>query len=263
MTIETIGEHLLLERDGRVAILTVNRAEARNSMTFEMYDGIHDTCEAVERDPEVRVMVLRGAGDRAFASGTDIKQFLTFRTRDDALTYEGRITRVLRRISAMTKPTIAMVQGDAVGGGLFMALACDLRVAAEHARFGAPVARTLGNSLAPFSFTLIASTIGLTRAREMLLTTRLLDTLEAKAIGLVDRVYPLGDLEKEVRTLAGQIATYAPLTLAAVKEATRRVRENFVIPDAEEIVLSCYLSEDFQEGVRAFLEKRAPRWQGR
>ena len=165
MTIDTIGEHLLLERDGRVAILTINRAEARNSMTFQMYDGIHGTCDVVERDPELRVLVLRGAGERAFASGTDIKQFLTFRTRDDALTYEGRITRVLRRISAMTKPTIAMVQGDAVGGGLFMSLACDLRVAADHARCGAPVARTLGNSLAPFSFTLIASTIGLTRAR--------------------------------------------------------------------------------------------------
>ena len=125
------------------------------------------------------------------------------------------------------------------------------------------MARTLGNSLAPFSFTLIASTLGLTRAREMLLTTRLLDAAEAKSIGLADRVHPMGELEKEVRTLAGQIATYAPLTLAAVKEATRRVRENVVIPDAEEIVLSCYLSEDFQEGVRAFLEKRPARWQGR
>jgi enoyl-CoA hydratase/carnithine racemase len=262
-TTTTIGEHLLLERDGRTAILTINRADARNSMTFEMYDGIHDTCDVIERDPAIRVLVLRGAGDRAFASGTDIKQFLTFKTRDDALTYEGRITRVLRRISALTKPTIAMVQGDAVGGGLFMSLACDLRVAADHARFGAPVARTLGNSLAPFSFTLIASTIGLTRAREMLLTTRLLDAAEAKAVGLVDRVHPGAELETAVRTLAGQMATYAPLTLAAVKEATRRVRENFVIPDAEEIVLSCYLSEDFQEGVRAFLEKRPPRWEGR
>ncbi len=258
-----LGEQLLLERDGPIAILTFNRPDARNAMTFEMYEGLHDACEELDKDPRIRVLILRGAGDQSFAAGTDIRQFLTFKTRADALDYEGRITRVLRRISAMTKPTIAMVQGDAIGGGLFMALACDLRLAAEHARFGAPVARTLGNSLAPFSFTLIAATVGLVRARELLLTARLIDAAEAKALGLVDRVHPAAELDARVRELAGQMAEYAPLTLAAVKEATRRVRENFVVPDAEDIVLSCYLSQDFQEGVRAFLEKRKANWQGR
>src|SRR2546427_121799 len=134
---------LLLEQDGAVAVVTINRPEARNAMTFAMYEALHDACERLDRDPGVRVVVLRGAGDRAFASGTDIHQFLTFKTREDALGYEARISRVLSRIAALTKPTIAMVQGDAVGGGMFMALACDLRLAAPHARFGAPVARTL------------------------------------------------------------------------------------------------------------------------
>jgi enoyl-CoA hydratase/carnithine racemase len=257
-----IGNDLLLERDGRIAILTLNRPAARNAMTFEMYDGLHDACDELDQDPQVRVLVLRGAGDTSFAAGTDIRQFLAFKTREDALGYEGRITRVLRRLSAMTKPTVAMVQGDAVGGGLFMALACDLRVAAEHARFGAPVARTLGNSLAPFSFTLMASTVGLVRAREILLTARLLGAAEAQALGLVDHVHPAAELDTRVRELAGRMAEHAPLTMAAVKEATRRVRENFVVPDAEDIVLSCYLSQDFQEGVRAFLEKRKANWQG-
>ena len=135
---------LVFERRERVAWVTFNRPEARNAMTFDMYDDLHDLCEQVDADPEIRVLVLRGAGDKSFAAGTDIRQFLAFETREDALGYEARIGRVLRRLAAVTKPSIAMVQGDAIGGGLFLSLACDLRFAVEHARFGAPVARTLG-----------------------------------------------------------------------------------------------------------------------
>ncbi|HEV8641979.1 MAG TPA: enoyl-CoA hydratase/isomerase family protein [Methylomirabilota bacterium] len=255
--------HLLLERDGRVATLTFNRPQARNAMTFEMYEELHDICERLDKDQAIRVLVLRGAGDKAFVSGTDIRQFLTFKTREDALEYEGRITRVLGRLHGMTKPTIAMVQGDAVGGGLFMSLACDLRLAAEHARFGAPVARTLGNCTAPLAFSLLAATIGPVRARNLLLTARLADAAEAKAIGLVDEVHPAAALPARVRELAVHLAELAPLTLAAVKEATRRVTASASLRDAEDIILSCYLSQDFQEGVRAFLAKRKPDWQGR
>jgi enoyl-CoA hydratase/carnithine racemase len=259
----TADDSLRVERDGRVTVLTFNRPEARNAMTFEMYERLHDLCEQVDRDPEVRVLVLRGAGDKAFVSGTDIRQFLEFRTREDALQYEGRITRVLGRLHRMTKPTVAMVQGDAVGGGLFMALACDLRLAAEHARFGAPVARTLGNCTAPLAFTLLSSTIGPVRARNLLLTARLMDTAEARAVGLVDEVHPAAALGARVQELARHLSELAPLTLAAVKEATRRVTAPAALRDAEDLILSCYLSQDFQEGVRAFLAKRKANWQGR
>ena len=254
---------LVFERRERVAWVTFNRPDARNAMTFDMYDDLHDLCEQVDKDPEIRVLVLRGAGDKSFAAGTDIRQFLEFETREDALGYEARIGRVLRRLAAVTKPSIAMVQGDAVGGGLFLSLACDLRFAVEHARFGAPVARTLGNCTAPFSFTLVASTIGMVRAREILIRARLVGAAEAKTIGLVDEVYPAAELEAKVQEQATRLTEHAPLTMAAVKEATRRMRDVFALDNAEDIILSCYLSQDFKEGARAFLEKRKPNWQGR
>ena len=157
---------VLVERDGPTAIVTFNRPDARNAMTFEMYDALHDLCERLDADRDVRVLLLKGAGDRAFASGTDIRQFLDFKTEQDALGYEARLSRTLSRLAGMRKPTIAMAQGDAVGGGFFIALACDLRLAAPHARFGVPVARTLGNFLAPVSLSLMAATVGPVRARE-------------------------------------------------------------------------------------------------
>jgi enoyl-CoA hydratase len=261
--IETIAGHLTFERDDRVALVTVNRPEARNAMTFEMYEGLHDLCDRLDADSAIRVVILRGAGDKAFVSGTDIRQFLTFKTREDALTYEARISRVLNRLAAVTKPTIAMIQGDAVGGGMFMALACDLRLAAEHARFGAPIARTLGNFAAPASLALLVATVGPIRAREMVLTARLIPADEARAMGLVDQVHPAADLPARTRELAGRIAEHAPLTMAAVKEATRRYIAGVAPKDLEDLILSCYLSQDFQEGVRAFLDKRKPDWQGR
>src|SRR2546427_4999004 len=256
-------DHLLLEQDGAVAVVTFNRPEARNAMTFEMYEALHDACERLDRDPGVRAVVLRGAGDRSFASGTDIRQFLTFKTTEDALGYEARVSPVLSRIAGMTKPTIAMLHGDAVGGRMFMALACDLRLAAPHARFGAPVARTLGNFVAPTSLALLVATVGPVRARELVLTARLVGAAEAKAIGLVDEVHPAGALAARTLGLAGEIAQHAPLTLAAAKEATRRLLAAQSPGSLEDLILSCYLSQDFQEGVRAFLEKRKPRWQGR
>jgi enoyl-CoA hydratase len=256
-------DHFLVERDGPTALLTFNRPDARNSMTFEMYEALHDACAALDADPSVRVLVLRGAGDRAFASGTDIRQFLDFETREDALGYEARLSRVLSRLAGMSKPTIAMLQGDAIGGGLFIALACDLRLAAPHARFGVPVARTLGNFLAPVSLSLLVAALGPGRARELVLTARLLGAEEAKASGVVDRIHPASELEARVRELAASLAEMAPLTIAATKEATRRMLAAITPTDLDDLIVSCYMSRDFHEGVRAFLEKRKPDWQGR
>jgi len=261
--IETVADHLTLEKTDRIAVVTVNRPEARNSMTFGMYDGLHALCDRLDGDASVRVVILRGAGDRAFVSGTDVRQFQAFKTREDALGYEARISRVLTRIAGLSKPSLAMIQGDAVGGGLFMSLACDLRLAAEHARFGAPIARTLGNFAAPVSLALMVAAVGPVRAREMILTARLIGAPEAKTLGLVDEVHPLPALEGRVRELAARIAEHAPLTMAATKEAIRRYIATVTPASLEDLILSCYLSQDFHEGVNAFLEKRKADWQGR
>jgi enoyl-CoA hydratase/carnithine racemase len=254
----------IFEQVGPVAWLTFNRPEARNAMTWEMYETLRETCERVDEDPDTRVLVLRGAGDKAFASGTDIRQFLEFKTREDALGYEERINRSIGRVADMRKPVIAAINGDAVGGGMFLALACDLLLAAEHVRFGVPVARTLGNFPNPKNLAQLIATIGVARARNLVLTARLIDAQEALRVGLVDEVLATDQLEDRARELANRIATLAPLTLSAVKEAARRVSASaFTIPDAEELMLSCYLSQDFQEGVRAFLEKRTSEWQGK
>src|SRR3712207_4174372 len=140
-----MSDDTIFKQDGPVAILTLNRPDARNAMTWEMYEALREACERVDRDPATRVLVLRGAGDKAFVSGTDIRQFLEFKTAEDALGYEARLDQSIGQLYRMQKPTIAMVQGDAVGGGMFMALTCDIRIVAEHTRYGVPVARTLGN----------------------------------------------------------------------------------------------------------------------
>jgi len=256
-------EAIRYEAADGVGTITLNRPDVHNAMNEAMRRDLYACFAGLITDDSVRVVVVTGSGDKAFVSGTDIRQFQAFKTRQDALGYEARISRVLNRLAAVTKPTIAMIQGDAVGGGMFMALACDLRLAAEHARFGAPIARTLGNFAAPASLALLIATVGPIRAREMVITARLIAAGEAQAMGLVDQVHPAAELSARTRELAARIGQHAPLTMAAVKEATRRYIAGVAPKDLEDLILSCYLSQDFQEGVRAFLDKRKPDWQGR
>ena len=254
---------LICEIDGAVAWLTFNRPEARNAMTWAMYDGLCAACETVDGDEAIRVFVLRGAGDRAFVAGTDISQFQDLKTAEDALAYERRLNRYVGRVEAVRKPTIAMIRGYCVGGGAALAAACDLRIAARDARFGVPIARTLGNTLSAQNLSRLLALVGPGRAKEILFTARFIEADEGKAIGLFSEVVDADRLESRTHELAALIAGHAPLTLRSIKEGVRRLLEHGRIEEPSDLCLVCYLSQDFKEGVAAFLEKRAPKWTGR
>jgi enoyl-CoA hydratase len=255
---------ILFAVEGPIAFLTFNRPEARNAMTWEMYDGLVDACERVDRSGDIRVLVLKGAGG-AFVAGTDISQFTAFSSREDAIAYERRLDEVLDRLERVSIATIAHVQGVATGGGCAIALACDLRVCTPDARFGMPIARTLGNCLSAANYARMLDAIGPGLVKDLLFTGRLLDAPEAVSCGLVTRVAETDAIDRAVRELADTISRNAPLTIRATKEAVRRIQAARRLPtgQADDLIESCYLSEDFKEGVAAFLGKRPPRFTGR
>jgi len=252
------------ESAGPLAFLTFNRPEARNALTWAMYDALVDACDRVDADDTVRVFVVRAAGD-SFAAGTDIRQFTGFASGADGIEYERRLDAVIDRLERVAVPTIAQVHGVAAGGGCAIALTCDLRVCTPAARFGVPIARTLGNCLSAANLARLVDLVGPARTKELLFTGRLLDVTEAASLGLVTRIAEPADLDAAVRDLAQSIAANAPQTIRATKEVLRRiaVRRRLDTPAADDIISACYASQDFREGVTAFLEKRRPRFTGR
>ena len=253
---------LLYERRGPAAVITFNRPQARNAMTFAMYEALHQHCEDVDADDDIRVLVLRGAGGKAFVSGTDIRQFLDFDSGRTGVEYEAEIDRYVGRLDRLRKPAIALIDGYAVGAGLAIASACDLRICTPGAQFGLPIARTLGNCLSMAGYARLEAILGEARAKDVVFTARMVDAEEALACGLATEVVPEAEIEGRVFALAGTVAAHAPITLRVTKEALRRLREAR-LPDGADLVEEAYGSEDFREGVAAFLEKRRHTWTGR
>jgi enoyl-CoA hydratase/carnithine racemase len=253
------------EIDGPLAILTFNRPEARNAMTWDMYDALVETCERVDREPEIRALILRGAGGKAFVSGTDIQQFRAFQTGDAGIAYEKRLDATLDRLERISKPTIAQIEGVAAGGGCAIAICCDLRVATPASTFGVPVARTLGNCLSGATYARLADLVGPARVKELLFTGQLIEAAGARDAGLVNRIVEPDRIASVVRDLAMEIAANAPLTIKATKEMLRRIAAHRRLPPGadHDLIELCYSSEDFRNAVAAFLEKRRPVWQGR
>lgn len=255
---------ILLEAHQGVAYLTVNRPAQRNAMTWAMYQRLVEVCERFDQDDALKVLVIRGSGGRAFIAGTDISQFPAFRGNPQAgIEYEERIDRVVGRLEAVAKPTIASIQGYCVGGGVGIAMACDLRLASADARFGIPNIR-LANCLSMHNYARLVSLIGPARTKEMIYTGRQVEASEARSWGLINEVVPAEALPSRTRELAEAIAQAPPLTLRVSKEAVRRVVDG-LLPEnpGHDLIALCYNSADFQEGVAAFLDKRPPRWTGR
>ncbi len=247
-----------------IGTITFNRPQARNALTFEMYDRLKEVCETAGGIAGLKALIVTGAGGRAFAAGTDISKFRAFETPDDALAYEARIDGVLTAVESCAVPTIAAICGACTGGGGAIAAACDLRLVTRDLKFGFPIARTLGNCLSNASLSRLVALIGAGRTRELILTARLVGAEEALAVGLAAEV--LDDEEAlmvRANELARQIAGHAPLTLKATKEALRRLRLHQTDSKDEDLITMCYMSEDFREGLEAFLAKRKPDWKGR
>jgi enoyl-CoA hydratase/carnithine racemase len=228
-----------------------------------MYERLAEICNAANDDKSIRAMVLTGAGGKAFAAGTDISQFRAFKTAEDAITYEERIDRVLGALEQCRVPTIAAIAGACTGGGAGIAGCCDLRIASSNAKFGLPIARTLGNCLSISNHVRFAALIGPARLKEMIFTARLVEAPEALAIGLVSEVLDTPEaLMARAEELARTVAGHAPLTMNATKQALLRLRANLTREEGRDLILSCYLSQDFREGMDAFLNKRKPTFRG-
>jgi enoyl-CoA hydratase len=254
---------LLYERRGPAAVITFNRPQARNAMTFAMYEDLYARCEEIDADDDVRVVVLRGAGGKAFVSGTDIRQFLDFDSGRTGVEYEAEIDRYVGRVDGLRKPAIALVEGYAVGAGLAIASACDLRMCTPGAQFGLPIARTLGNCLSMSNISRLTALIGPARVKDIIFTARMVEAKEALALGLLTEVVEdAGALQARADELARTIAGHAPLTLRATKEAVRRLTKRLSREEGEDLILMCYMSQDFREGMEAFLNKRPPHWRG-
>lgn len=257
-----MSDQLLTERRGDVLVVTFNRPEAHNAMTWEMYDGLVAACDAADADDEVRSMVLRGAGGKAFIAGTDIAQFREFSSGADGVAYEEKIAAVTDRLERVRKPTVAAIDGYCIGGGLVIASVCDLRIATTTAKFGAPIARTLGNCLSMNTYSLLVHHLGPARTLDMLLRGRSIDAASALVAGYVSEVCEPDELDERVTETTDVLASHAPLTMWATKEAVRRLR-TASIPDGDDIVSTVFGSEDFRHGVASFMAKQKPTWSGR
>jgi len=244
-----------------IATVVFDRPEARNALTWRMYEELARIREAIAADSSIRVVVFRGAGDGAFVAGTDISQFASFAGGLDGIAYERRIDASIEAIERLPVPSIAAVRGVAVGAGLMIATACDFRFATPEARFGVPIARTVGNCLSMANVARLLAAFGPATTRRMLLLAETLTGPEAAECGFAELV--AGDeMDGRIESVCRRLGESAPLTVMATREAIRRLTVTD-LPDGDDLIRLVYGSADFKTGVAAFMAKKRPVWQGR
>jgi enoyl-CoA hydratase len=244
-----------------IASILIDRPEARNAMTWAMYEELGRICDELASRSDVRVATFRGAGGEAFVAGTDIEQFRAFETGADGIAYEQTIDQRIGQIERLPMPTVAIVDGWCIGGGLAISAACDFRIATPAASFGVPIARTLGNCLSMANTARVVAAFGVARAKRMLLLADLLPASEAFDCGFLTEVAEPAAIDAAADRLCAKLERLAPVTQRVSKEAIRRVVAE-TVPQGDDLVSACYGSRDFKIGVTAFLDKQKPAWTG-
>ncbi|WP_298928619.1 enoyl-CoA hydratase/isomerase family protein [uncultured Ramlibacter sp.] len=251
-----------LKVEGAFASIVFDRPQARNAMTWSMYQQLGGACEQLKANSAVRVVTLRGAGGAAFVAGTDIAQFKDFTGGEDGVAYERQIDAAIALLESLPMATVAVIEGWCVGGGLAIATACDIRIATPDAKLGVPIARTLGNCLSIANLARLVAAFGRGRVQRMLVGAEVLEAAEGLACGYLAQVLPAQALDAAVQERCKQLASLAPVTQAVTKEALSRLVAH-QLPEAEDLIRRAYGSEDFREGVQAFNAKRKPVWRNR
>jgi enoyl-CoA hydratase/carnithine racemase len=257
-------ERIIAKKEGAVGWLIFNNPERRNAVSVDMWEAIPSVLAKFESDQEVRVVVLAGAGDKAFVSGADISQFESQRSSQEAVQrYEEIAEAAQARLQTLDKPVLAMIRGYCLGAGVNIANVCDLRIAGDDARFGIPAAK-MGLGYRASSMKNLVDTVGAPYAREIMITARQFTAQEAKDMGLVHHVVPAADLERFTREYCAQIAANAPLTMRAAKRIVREVmKKDYDAALCKTWVGECFESEDYAEGRKAFMEKRKAVFKGK
>jgi enoyl-CoA hydratase/carnithine racemase len=250
-------------RDG-VAHVIFNRPQVHNALTVAMYERLAQICASVKPGESTRVVLIAGAGEKAFAAGSDISQLRSLTDPDEAIASEARLERVLSAVETCPVPTIAAMAGVCMGGGAAIAACCDMRIGAGNLQFGVPIARTLGNTLSLRNYARLSALIGPARVKDMIFRARAIDAREAHAIGLLNEVVEDSALlMTRALEVASLIGGHAPLTLSAVKEAFLRLRPPLPEDGGIDLMLKCYRSSDYKDAILAFLEKRSHQWLGK
>jgi enoyl-CoA hydratase/carnithine racemase len=252
---------VLYRKDGISARITFDRPGARNAMSWAMYDQLSAALDQLASDTDVRVAEFRGAHGH-FVAGTDISQFESFTTGEDGIAYERRLESIVARVESVRVPTVAVIEGNAAGAGLLFATACDFRVCTPDARFLAPIARTVGNTLSLQSVARLVAHLGPSRTKQLIMNAGTIEAEAARAFGFVHAVVEPGRLDQHVTELLVKLTELAPLTLRATKRLVQRILDGIAAGEMDDLIREVYGSRDFHEGVNAFREKRPPKWEG-